>query len=32
MLGLAGLAGLRNREKVRAYRDPDEVTGSRPIK
>ncbi len=30
LFGLAGLAGLtRNREKVRAYSDPDEVTGSR---
>ncbi|MEH2353594.1 hypothetical protein [Nostoc sp.] len=29
MVGLAGLAGLaRNREKVRAYSDPDEVAGS----
>ncbi|MEH1910925.1 MAG: WGxxGxxG family protein [Nostoc sp.] len=29
LLGLAGLAGLpRNREKVRAYSDPDEVTRS----
>ncbi|WP_442949686.1 WGxxGxxG family protein [Nostoc sp.] len=30
LLGLAGLAGLaRNRDQVRAYRDPNEVTGSR---
>ncbi|MBC6432429.1 hypothetical protein FM036_17370, partial [Nostoc sp. HG1] len=30
LLGLAGLAGLaRNREKVRAYSDPNEVTGTR---
>jgi MYXO-CTERM domain-containing protein len=29
LLGLAGLAGLaRNREKPRAYQDPNEVTGS----
>ncbi|MCC5606661.1 WGxxGxxG-CTERM domain-containing protein [Nostoc sp. CHAB 5834] len=32
LLGLAGLAGLaRNREKVRAYSDPNEVTGTRSL-